>query len=69
VPICNGELSVIGARRSRGTAHLKLTLCILLCKICEFHKKAKAAIFRIVRNYSRKVALIESFGRFSKLSE
>jgi len=32
-------------------------------------KKPKAAIYRIVRNYGRKVALIESFGRFSKLPE
>jgi hypothetical protein len=32
-------------------------------------KITQAAIFRIVRNYGRKVALIESFGRFSKLPE
>jgi hypothetical protein len=32
-------------------------------------EKLKAAIFRIVRNYGRNVALVESFGRFSKLPE
>ncbi len=36
--VCNEELYVMGARGSRKTVHLKLTLSILLCKICEFHK-------------------------------
>jgi hypothetical protein len=32
-------------------------------------KKSKAVVFRIVRNYSRKVTFIESFGKFWNVPE
>jgi hypothetical protein len=32
-------MSVMRGRGSRKTADVKLTLSILLCQICEFHKK------------------------------